>query len=97
MHKNKINISITQASDNGKYFFNNRLKPVRDGLVAVVNGNLFQTGGTLQLNSCAATRDLGYRCCSLTSPPLVLDVVHERPKSTAIPLSNDLNTVTILE
>ena len=40
----------------------------------------------MQLNSCAATRDLGHRCYSLMPPPLMLDVVHERPKSTAIPL-----------
>ena len=88
---------ITQARDISKCFFNNRIKPVGDGLVAIVNGNLFQTGGTLQLNSCVATRDLRHLCCSLMPHLLVLDVVHERPKSTAIPLRNDLNTVIISE
>ena len=37
-----------------------RLKRVGDALVAIVNGNLFRTSGTLQLNSCATTRDLGH-------------------------------------
>ena len=49
---------------------------IRDKQVAIVNGNLLQTGGTRQLNSCAVTRDLGHRCCSLPPPPLVLNVIH---------------------
>ena len=88
---------ITQAWDNCKCFFNNCFKPVRDGLVDTVNDNLFQIGWTLQPNSCAATRNLGHHCCSLTPPLPVLDVAHERQKSTAIPLCNDLNTITISE
>ena len=47
---------ITQAWDNSKCSFSNRLKLVRDGLVAIVNGNLFQTGRILRLiNSCVTT------------------------------------------
>ena len=89
---NKI---ITKTWDNSKCFFNNRLKAARVGLIAaIVNDNLFQTGGNLQINS---TRDLGHRCCSLTPSPLVLDAEHERPKSTTILLRNDLNTTTLSE